>query len=54
MNWYIDIVKTYPIVTAIVQFGFLLVIFYRILDNLFRKDRNWANIDKGLFSLTWF
>ena len=36
------------------QFGFLLVIFHRILDNLFKKEKNWKNIDKGLFSLIWF
>jgi len=36
------------------QFGLLLVIFHRILDNLFKKDKNWDNIEKGLFSLIWF
>ncbi len=36
------------------QFGLLLVIFHRILDNLFKKDKNWNNIDKGLLSLIWF
>lgn len=36
------------------QFGLLLVIFHRVLDNLFKKNKNWDNIDKGLYSLLWF
>ncbi|MBN2281697.1 MAG: hypothetical protein JXQ65_14035 [Candidatus Marinimicrobia bacterium] len=36
------------------QFGMLLVIFHRILDNVFKRDKNWQNIDKGLYSLIWF
>jgi len=36
------------------QFGLLLVIFHRFLDNLISRENNWKNIDKGMFSLIWF
>ncbi len=36
------------------QFGLLLVIFHRILDNLVLKIKNWNNLDKGMLSLIWF
>jgi len=36
------------------QFGLFLVIFHRILDNMVMREKNWKNIDKGLYSLLWF
>ena len=36
------------------QFGLFLVIFHRILDNLFVTNKNWNNLDKALFTLIWF
>ena len=36
------------------QFGLLLVILHRYLDNLVARENNWANIDKGMKSLVWF
>jgi len=36
------------------QFGLFLVIFHRVLDNIVMKEKNWSNIDKGLYSLIWF
>ncbi|HOJ17546.1 MAG: hypothetical protein GX452_05400 [Ignavibacteriales bacterium] len=36
------------------QFGILLVLLHRLLDNLIHKVSNWSNIDKGLLSLIWF
>lgn len=36
------------------QYGLFLVIFHRFLDNLIACQRNWQNIDKGMFSLIWF
>ncbi len=36
------------------QFGFLLVIFHRVLDNLPKSDKNWDNLHKGIYSLIWF
>lgn len=36
------------------QFGLLLVILHRFLDNLISQENNWKNIDKGMFSLIWF
>lgn len=41
-------------VTMNLQFGLLLVILHRFLDNLIAQQRNWKNIDKGMFSLIWF
>ncbi len=37
-----------------VQFGLFLVLFHRILDNLYPRRSNWVNIDKSLYSLLWF
>lgn len=36
------------------QFGVLLVLIHRVLDNLPLKTKNWKNLDKGLYSLLWF
>jgi hypothetical protein len=36
------------------QFGPFLVIFHRILDNMYPRQNNWQRIDKGLLSLLWF
>lgn len=36
------------------QFGPFLVITHRFLDNAIDRKHNWANLDKGLFSLLWF
>ncbi len=36
------------------QFGLFLVIFHRLLDNIYPRQSNWKNIEKGLFSLLWF
>ena len=36
------------------QFGLLLVILHRFLDNLVSQENNWKNIDKGMLSLVWF
>lgn len=36
------------------QFGLLLVILHRLLDNLIDRQNNWANIHKGMLSLLWF
>jgi len=36
------------------QFGLFLVIFHRILDNLFLTDKNWSGLDKAMLSLLWF
>jgi hypothetical protein len=36
------------------QFGPFLVITHRLLDNLYSRENNWYNIDKGLYSLLWF
>lgn len=41
-------------VTMNLQFGLLLVILHRFLDNLIAQQNNWKNIDKGMFSLVWF
>ena len=41
-------------VTMNLQFGLLLVILHRFLDNLIAQQRNWKNIDKGMLSLIWF
>jgi hypothetical protein len=41
-------------VTMNLQFGLLLVILHRFLDNVIAKQKNWKNIDKGMFSLVWF
>ncbi len=36
------------------QFGLLLVIMHRVLDNLVEKHKNWRNLDKGFYALLWF
>lgn len=36
------------------QFGVLLVLIHRVLDNIPLKQKNWKNLDKGLYSLIWF
>jgi hypothetical protein len=41
-------------VTMNLQFGLLLVILHRILDYLPFGKVNWANIQKGFYSLIWF
>jgi len=41
-------------VTMNLQFGLLLVILHRFLDNLIAQQNNWKNIDKGMWSLVWF
>jgi hypothetical protein len=40
--------------TMNLQFGPFLVIAHRLLDNAIARKSNWANIDKGMFSLIWF
>jgi len=36
------------------QFGPFLVLFHRILDNLYTRESNWSGINKALMSLLWF
>jgi hypothetical protein len=36
------------------QFGPLLVIIHRLMDNLIAGKQNWKNLDKGFYSLLWF
>jgi len=36
------------------QFGLLLVILHRFLDNVVAKENNWKNLNKGMWSLIWF
>ena len=36
------------------QFGPLLVIMHRLMDNLIAGKQNWKNLDKGFYSLLWF
>jgi hypothetical protein len=40
--------------TMNLQFGPFLVIMHRLLDNLINREKNWANLDKGMYSLLWF
>ncbi|MGM0598964.1 MAG: hypothetical protein ACQETH_04000 [Candidatus Rifleibacteriota bacterium] len=40
--------------TMNLQFGLLLVLMHRLLDNLIARQSNWNNIDKGFYSLLWF
>jgi len=37
-----------------VQFGVLLVLLHRVLDNLVIKNKNWKGLDKAMYSLLWF
>jgi hypothetical protein len=47
--------RAFAVSTAMnLQFGPFLVIFHRILDNIYPPQKNWNNIDKGLMSLIWF
>ena len=36
------------------QFGFFLVVFHRLLDNLVFGERNWKSLDRAFISLFWF
>jgi hypothetical protein len=36
------------------QFGPFLVLSHRLLDNIYPRQNNWANINKGFMSLLWF
>ncbi|MDD3535589.1 MAG: hypothetical protein PHC50_05520 [Candidatus Cloacimonetes bacterium] len=36
------------------QFGLFLVVMHRVLDNIPEKHKNWANMDKSMYSLLWF
>jgi hypothetical protein len=36
------------------QFGVLLVILHRFLDNVVAQENNWKNLNKGMYSLIWF
>ena len=40
--------------TMNLQFGPFLVIMHRLLDNIVAREKNWANINKGMLSLLWF
>jgi len=40
--------------TMNLQFGMLLILFHRFLDNLVIKVKNWKGIDKAIYSLLWF
>lgn len=49
------ILRAFYISTAMnIQFGLLLVILHRILDNIPERKSNWANIEKSMYSLLWF
>ncbi len=41
-------------VSVNLQFGLLLVLVHRLLDNLYTRQQNWSGIDKGFYSLLWF
>lgn len=36
------------------QFGLFLVLFHRVLDNLFQVEKNWGHLDKAMYTLLWF
>ncbi|MDP2174170.1 MAG: hypothetical protein Q8M98_07145 [Candidatus Cloacimonadaceae bacterium] len=36
------------------QFGITLVLAHRVLDNIMEKQKNWAGLHKGIYSLIWF
>jgi hypothetical protein len=40
--------------TMNLQFGPFLVIMHRLFDNIIARQKNWANINKGMLSLIWF
>ena len=47
--------KSFAISTSInLQFGPLLVIMHRLMDNFIAGKQNWKNLDKGFYSLLWF
>ncbi len=47
--------RSFAISTSMnLQFGPLLVLLHRLLDNLIARQNNWKNIDKGFYSLLWF
>lgn len=47
--------KAFAISTSMnLQFGPLLVIMHRLMDNFIAGEKNWKNIDKGFYSLLWF
>jgi hypothetical protein len=47
--------KSFAISTSMnLQFGPLLVITHRLMDNLIAGKQNWKNLDKGFYSLLWF
>ena len=47
--------KSFAISTLMnLQFGMLLVIMHRLMDNLIAGKQNWKNLDKGFYSLLWF
>jgi len=47
--------KSFAISTSMnLQFGPLLVITHRLMDNFIAGKQNWKNIDKGFYSLLWF
>jgi len=47
--------KSFAISTSMnLQFGPLLVITHRLMDNLIVGKQNWKNLDEGFYSLLWF
>jgi len=47
--------KSFAISTSMnLQFGPLLVITHRLMDNFIAGKQNWKNLDKGFYSLLWF
>jgi hypothetical protein len=47
--------KSFAISTSMnLQFGLLLVITHRLMDNLIAGKQNWKNLDKSFYSLLWF
>lgn len=47
--------KSFAISTSMnLQFGPLLVIIHRLMDNFIAGKQNWNNLDKGFYSLLWF
>jgi hypothetical protein len=36
------------------QFGLFLVVFHRILDNMFLLNKNWRRLDQAFLTLIWF
>jgi hypothetical protein len=47
--------KAFAISAAMnVQFGLLLVLLHRVMDNIPEKQANWAGLSKSFYSLLWF